>query len=274
MLIRSMAQATNTMNQLQKQIDTIGHNLANLDTNGFKKTTSSFHELVKQQINNQPDERKEVGRLTDYGIRVGNGAKLQSKVVFEQGVIKKTNRELDIALTNPYQFLQVQVNGEIHYTRDGALYLSPANDGTNRLMLVTSDGYSIVDENENPIYLDDSFKEIIISPNGMLTAVSRNDNDPNQIVQLGIVKVNRPDMLAAQGNNLYRFTEENPDYVEMLNGDLRSEVSVQQGALEGSNVQLATEMTDLITAQRSYQMNARSISIGDQMLGLINNVRS
>jgi len=273
MLLRSMISASNTMNQLQKQIDHIGHNLANVDTNGYKKTSTSFEELVKQQINNQPDEEKEVGRTSDYGIRVGTGAKLNAKMVYEQGVLKTTGRELDIAFIKPDQYLQVEVNGEIRYTRDGALYLSPANDGTNRLMLVNSDGYSILDENQNPIFLNDSFEKINISPNGTLTAVPRNDNEEEQVLNLGVVRITRQDLLEQAGNNLYDLNE-NFGYIEYLDGELRREISVQQGALEGSNVNLATEMTDLMVAQRSYQLNAKSITIGDQMLGLINNIRT
>lgn len=273
MLLRSMINATNTMNQLQKQMDHIGHNLANLDTNGYKKTRTTFEELVKQQMNNQPDEQKEVGRLSDYGIRVGTGAKLHSQIIYQQGVIKQTQRELDIALTKPDQYLQVEVNGEIRYTRDGALYLSPTNDGTNRLMLVNSDGFSILDENQNPIILNNSFKKINISPTGTITAVPKNDTEEEQVINLGIVKINRQDLLVESGNNMYDMND-NLGYIEYLDGELRKEISVQQGALEASNVDLATEMTDLMVAQRSYQINAKSITLGDQMLGLINNIRT
>ncbi|WP_243291942.1 flagellar hook-basal body protein [Bacillus sp. FJAT-47783] len=271
MLLRSMITATNTMNQLQKQIDTIGHNMANLDTNGYKKTSTSFQELVKQQLNNQPDKEKEIGRQTDFGIRQGTGAKLSTKTVYEQGSIKRTDRELDIAFTKPNQFLQVDVNGEIRYTRDGALYLSPMNDGT--LMLVTSDGHPVVDENQHPITFRDDVKGFSISPNGTITAIPRKEGDEPQVAELGVVQMNRPDLLVALGNNMYGFTQANPAYITYLEGNARTEINVQQGALESSNVQLTTEMTDLLVAQRSYQMNAQSITIGDQMLGLINNVR-
>jgi len=269
MILRSMITATNTMNQLQKQIDTISHNMSNLDTNGYKKTSTSFEELLKQQFNNQPDEEKEVGRQTDFGIRQGTGARLTTSMLFSQGPLKQTNRELDVALTKSNQFLQVDVGGDIRYTRDGALYLSPTNEG--ELMLVTAEGHSVLDANQNPIVFDEAVKEFTISPNGTITAIPQNDLAEPQTFELGVVQINRPDLLVATGSNMYDLSIVNPEYITFLE---RDEIAVQQGALEGSNVDLATEMSDLLVAQRSYQLNANSISIGDQMLGLINNVRS
>lgn len=276
-MLRSMITATNTMTQLQRQIDVIGHNLANIDTNGYKKTSTSFQELMRQELNNQPDVEREVGRLTPYGLRLGAGAKLDQQLVFKQGALRNTGRELDVALLQKDQFLQVEVDGQIRYTRDGALYLSPANDGTNRLMLVTKDGYSVLDENQNPIYLDDRFRELAISNDGTITALPKNDGDLPQVINLGVVQFNRPSMIVSLGDNLYGLQDLGnvpiTDVLTNLTGNLRSEVNMKQGALETSNVDLTEEMTDLLMAQRSYQLNARSITLGDQMLGLINSVR-
>lgn len=276
-MLRSMITATNTMTQLQRQIDVIGHNLANIDTNGYKKTSTSFQELMRQELNNQPDVEREVGRLTPYGLRLGAGAKLDQQLVFKQGALRNTGRELDVALLQKDQFLQVEVDGQIRYTRDGALYLSPANDGTNRLMLVTKDGYSVLDENQNPIYLDDRFRELAISNDGTITALPKNDGDLPQVINIGVVQFNRPSMIVSLGDNLYGLQDLGnvpiTDVLTNLTGNLRSAVNMKQGALETSNVDLTEEMTDLLMAQRSYQLNARSITLGDQMLGLINSVR-
>ncbi|MFC0272336.1 flagellar hook-basal body protein [Metabacillus herbersteinensis] len=275
-MLRSMITSTNTMNQLQKQLDTIGHNISNIDTQGYKRTETSFNELIRQQFNNQPNENKEIGRLTDFGIRQGTGARLAQKLVFTQGSLKQTGRQLDVALTNLGQFLQVNVDGEIRYTRDGALYLSPSTDGSNSLTLVTAEGHQVLDENQNSIVLDDSFKELVISKEGTLTAVAKNSGDLPQIFDLGIVQANRPQMLTQTGSNLYGLSENGNinDVLTLLDGDLKNQVGIQQGTLEMSNVDLSKEMTDLMISQRSYQMNAKSITMGDQMLGLINGVRS
>lgn len=276
-MLRSMITATNTMGQLQKQLDQIGHNLANVDTQSYKRTETSFSELVRQQFNNQTnvvDEREEERFGSELGIRQGTGARLNKSTVFTQGSIKQTGRSLDIAFTSPDQFLQIDVNGQINYTRDGALYLSPATDGSNQLLLSTASGNLVLDENQNPIRLNDTFKELVISKDGTITAVPINEDAQPQVFQLGVVRVDRPQMLNQLGNNLYGLKDlgdmQIEDVVAYLEG---ADVSIQQGALEMSNVDLTKEMTDLMISQRSYQMNAKSITLGDQMLGLINGVR-
>lgn len=276
-MLRSMITATNTMGQLQQQLDTIGNNLANVETQGYKRTETSFSELVRQQFNNQPNRDNEIGRTSELGIRQGTGAKLGSTLVFSQGSLKQTGRSLDIAFTSPNQFLQIDVDGETQYTRDGSLYLSPTTDGTNRLMLTTAEGRQVLDENQNPIIFEDTFKELLISNDGTITAVPKTDADPTQIFGLGVVQVDRPQMLVSNGNNRYGLGDLGGipinDVLTYLEGGLRGDVAMQQGSLEMSNVDLSKEMTDLMISQRSYQMNAKSITMGDQMLGLINGVR-
>lgn len=278
-MLRSMITATNSMAQFQKQLDRIGHNLANVDTQGFKRTETTFSELVRQQFTT--DTKETANELEDklilnheLGIMQGVGAKLNNKLVFTQGNVKQTGRSLDIALTVPNQFLQIDVDGEINYTRDGALYLSPTTDGTDRFMLTTASGNRVLDENQDPIYLNDNFKEIVISQDGTLSTVPNNDTELPQIFELGIVGVDRPQMLIENGNNLYGLKDlggiQINDVLTFLDGADRS---VQQGALEMSNVDLSKEMTDLMISQRSYQMNAKTVTLGDQMLGLINGVR-
>ncbi|WP_449538431.1 flagellar hook-basal body protein [Ferdinandcohnia sp. Marseille-Q9671] len=279
-----MITATNTMSQLQKQLDTIGNNIANIDTNGYKKRQVNFSELLSQQFNNQPVGTQEEGRVTPNGIRIGVGARLgHTNMMMTQGAIKTTDRELDIAFTRENQFLQVLVeeNGMMvpRFTRDGALYLSPTNDGTNQVSLVTSDGNAVLDQDGDPIVFTDNFKEIQISPTGTISVIPAEGQVPNQIFNLGVVEISKPQLLQAVGENQFAL----PDLAELgiaeadvfvsLQGDLREQVSIQQGALEQSNVNLTTEMSDLLLTQRSYQFNAKSISLSDQMMGLVNGIR-
>ncbi|PGT80793.1 MULTISPECIES: flagellar hook-basal body protein [Bacillaceae] len=279
-MLRSMITATNTMSQLQKQLDQIGHNMANIDTQSYKRTETSFSELVRQQFNNQPNAAEEIAEQRfgrELGIRQGTGAMLNSSLVFTQGNIKQTSRELDIAFTLPNQFLQIDVNGEINYTRDGALYLSPTNDGTNQLLLTASDGSPVLDENQNPIRFNDDFQKIVISNDGTISTVQNDQTEAPQEFQLGVVQVDRPQMLIQNGNNRYGLKDLGDiplnEVLTFLEGELRGDVAMEQGALEMSNVDLSKEMTDLLISQRSYQMNAKSVTLGDQMLGLINGVR-
>ncbi|MDQ0154279.1 flagellar hook-basal body protein [Robertmurraya andreesenii] len=278
---RTMITATNTLSQLQKQLDIISNNMANIDTNGFKRREATFTELMYQQFNNQRNLAAEVNRLTPNGIRQGTGAKLaQAQLVMTQGPIKTTDRPLDTAFTKENQLykvlVQTEAGSEIQYTRNGAFYLSPV--GVNELALVTADGHSIVDEYENPIYITGEPKDYSIDPNGRLT-VTKTDGTV-QAFNLAVVQVNKPQFLESKGNNLYglptNFAQLNVGLEEIftdLVGPLRNEIGIQQNALESSNVDMAKEMTDLMNTQRTYQFQSRSISIADQMLGLVNGIR-
>ncbi|MBR3208273.1 MAG: flagellar hook-basal body complex protein, partial [Bacillus sp. (in: Bacteria)] len=117
-----------------------------------------------------------------------------------------------------------------------------------------------------------NFRDISIDKNGRLTAISR-DNQPNQQVNLGVVQVNNSSALVSEGDNLFSVDGTYQGALTALNGANREAIQLQQGALETSNVDMSKELTDLMTTQRSYQMNSRTITMGDQMLGLINTIR-
>lgn len=278
---RTMITATNTLSQLQKQMDIISNNMANIETNGYKRREATFTEMMVQQFDNQRREDAETNRLTPNGIRQGTGAMLaQAQLVMTQGSIKTTDRPLDTAFTKENQLYKTLVvteaGNEIQYTRNGALYLSPL--GEDEIALVTADGHSLVDENENPIYINGDPQEYHIDPNGRLT-VKMTDGD-TQTFELGVVQVNKAQFLENKGNNLYglptNFDQLNVGLDEIftdLVGPLRGEIGIQQNALEASNVDMAKEMTELMNVQRAYQFQSRSVSIADQMLGLVNGIR-
>ncbi|WP_458411703.1 flagellar hook-basal body protein [Schinkia sp. CFF1] len=275
---RAMLTASVTMGQLQKKIDTIGQNLANTNTNAYKKRETNFNDLLFQQINNQPNQNEEVGRRTPNGIRMGSGAKLsETNLRMEQGAIKVTDRPLDVALTNPDQFFELLVdeNGNLatRYTRDGAFYLSPYGDG--EMALVTSNGDFVLGTDGQPIFTPDNFKEIKFRDNGEVV-VTHDDNTEETLGQLQLVQMLRPQLLQSTGENQYALPDLqqlNLQDDEVYQTAENSEGMVQPGALEMSNVDISTEMTELLTAQRSYQFNAKSISIADQMAGLVTNLR-
>ncbi|MFY4775211.1 flagellar hook-basal body protein [Metabacillus sp. RGM 3146] len=270
-MLSTMISAGNTMGQLQQQLDTIGHNIANIDTEGYKRTDTSFQEVIRQQIDNQPDKAKEVGRLTDYGLRPGAGAVMSQNLVFSQGTLKTTDRKLDIAFTKPGQFLKVEDSGKVRYTRDGAMYLSPLTDGSGKSILVNSQGNKILGDNNQPILLDGSAEDFEITADGTIEATAANGT--TQQVNLGIVQVNKMQSLIPSGGGLYSLNPGDPQALTALTGGLMQQIGMQQGALEMSNVDLSKEMSDLMISQRAYQLNAKSITMGDQMLGLINGIR-
>lgn len=274
---RTMITATNTLSQLQLQMDMIGNNLANAETTAYKRKDGTFSELLVQQFNNQPREDKEKGRLTPNGIRQGVGAHLGLvKHIQTQGSIKVTGRPLDVAITKENQYFKINVNGQIQYTRDGAFYLSPT--GNNQVSLVTNNGDNVVDQNNQPIVINGDVKDISFKENGTLVVTST--NGATQSFQLGMVSVQNPQYLEHKQGNVVGLAENaaqlginQADILTELTGALRQDISIQQNALEASNVDMSKELTDLMNVQRQFQLQSRSITIADQMLGLINGVR-
>ncbi|RIW36108.1 flagellar hook-basal body protein [Bacillus salacetis] len=276
---RTMISATNTLNQLQKQMDTIGHNLANSDTNGYKRRESMFSELLFQQVNNQKADRDINGRMTPAGIRQGVGAKLsQSEINLAQGSLKSTGRNLDFALTARNQFFKVLVQGEdgakVRFTRDGAFYANPAGNG--EMMLVNGQGHAILDENDDFITFTEAemnSQDIRLGENGQLTIAGVPFN-------LGIVTIEKPQFMEQAGQNLLGLPDDlqglgvtEDEILTNMNGALRNNIGLAQSTLEGSNVDIGKEMTDMLNVQRAYQFQSRSISMADQMMGLVNGIR-
>lgn len=276
---RTMITATNTLSHLQKQMDIISHNMANIDTAGYKRREATFTDMLVQEFKNQPDNDLETpGRMTPFNIRQGIGAKLgQVQTVLSQGSLKSTDRSLDTAFTTEGQFYRVMVGGEVQYTRNGAFSLSPLSD--NESLLVNSDGHAILDENDQPITILGNVKNFKVNETGQFSAEKYDGS--TQDFNLGVVLAKKSQFLQHAGENLLalpkddqgRLIMEEDEILTNLTGAQRNQVSIQQGVLEQSNVDMSKEMTDLINVQRSYQFHAKSITLADQMLGLVNGIR-
>ncbi|WP_106496083.1 flagellar hook-basal body protein [Lentibacillus sp. Marseille-P4043] len=274
---RTMIQAAVTMNQLQNKLDLIGHNLANSQTTGYKNRQADFSSLLFQQMDNMTDPANVEGRLTPDGVRVGSGAKLgHTNIDLSLGSLKETGRSLDTALVNENQLFQIQVtdNGvtETRYTRDGSFYLSPINNN-QAVMLTTKDGHPVIGEN-GPITFADGFDDIDIRSNGQIYV--RRGDQTETVGKLSVVEANRPRLLEATGQNEFRLPDLNAlgfDFAEVIQATDPAADILKSGTLEQSNVDISKQMTDMITAQRSYQFNGRTISMSDQMMGLVNQLR-
>jgi flagellar basal-body rod protein FlgG len=274
---QSMITASVTMGQLQKKLDTISHNVANVNTNGFKRRDVQFQDLLFRQLNNQTVRSQETGRNTPFGIRLGSGARVsQTNVRMDQGAIIQTGRPLDISLSEKGAFFEVlptDAGGDRRFTRDGAFYLSPNPANDDELFLVTGGGDYVMSSQGTPMIIPTNYNTITVADNGIIEVVLKDDTQLN-VGQLQLVKITKPQLLQSVGDNFFSF----PNLEELgLNfGDVIDNVlngGVIQGALEGSNVDLGKELSELILAQRAYQFNTRSISIADQMMGLVNNIR-
>lgn len=269
-----------SMGQLQKQIDTIGNNLSNLDTNGYKGREVQFSNLLAQQVDNLPEGKDGEGRLTPDGIRVGYGTKVvETNMNLKLGELKHTDRDLDLAAAEPSHFFQVQStddNGDSirAFTRDGAFSLQPDAANPNVLNLVTNDGDFVLGTNGR-IQVPAQFDDITINKQGNIN-ISLPNGQTTNAGRLAMVDIRRPQIMEALGDN--KMTIPDLEDMDLNEQDILQDVdtgaaSLKQGHLETSNVDPMQEMTQLTQAQRSYQLNARAISISDQTMGLINGLR-
>lgn len=274
---RTMITAANTLNQLQRQVELISHNIANSGTTGFKRREASFSDLLAQQINNQPNRMEETGRLSPVGIRQAVGSKLsQTFLVGSQGAVHSTGYPFDIAFTKENQYLKVRAqDGSIQFTRDGELGFQLQPNG--EWVLATKEGYPVLDENNRTIAVASKVRQWNMIGPGLFEA--RLDNGQEARFRLGVILLNKPQWMEQKGGSLIGLPEQmdgnlNPEEVfTELSGRRSDEISMRQGALEASNVDVGKEMTDLITAQRSIQFQSRSVTIADQMMGLVNGIR-
>ncbi len=275
-----MLTATNSLHQVQHQIDTISNNIANVNTAGYKAKEARFSEMLYQEyLNTRKDEQ--APRLTPPGIRYGVGAKIsQIQTNNAQGSLQNTDRDLDFAFTKERQYFNILMpneNNEINmvYSRQGNFYVTPVEDG--QVMLVNADGYAVADSYGNPIIFRDDVEKFILNENGTLQVKFINGDE--QSFLLGVTEIHLPQVMEQTGSyimvpaNLDELGYDENDILTNLVGFGRENIGLENQKLEMSNVNLTKEMTNLLQAQRSYQFNSRAITIADQMLGLINGIR-
>ncbi len=282
----SMITSKVSMSALQQKLDMISHNISNVNTNGYKRREATFQDVLTN-IKPQPDGFRQPGRLTPLGLTMGWGAKLsQTQLDLSQGSLNPTGRPLDVAIEGQGLFEvvtdEVGPDGQpvVAYTRDGSFQLSNIPGDPQREYVTTSQGYLVRGTNGQPIAVPRGYTVEINATGRILASDPLNPQSPAvQLGQLRLVRVENPQLLLNNGNNIYTI----PDNVERdavvidYNPDLidneRNRISVRQFHLEQSNVNLTDEMTELMMVQRAYQLNARSIVSSDRMMDLANNLR-
>jgi flagellar basal-body rod protein FlgG len=268
----------------QQKIDTTANNVANVNTTGYKKRDQSFSEILTTSLNNQVPVQGEVGRLTPNGLRIGHGARTGfTQINMEQGQAIQTNNPFDLMI-NGKGFFQIGLGSteggavdEVRYTRDGNFHLSPNPENPRSYHLVHANGGYLLDQNGNPIQLDDRY-EVNIQANGQIQLRNKNGNGTSFVStqQVGIVNIDNASLLKNVGDNQYAVEiaafPEGTNINDVVTNMLNRDIQLSSGVLEGSNVDLAMEMTNLMTSQRSFQMNARAVSYADQMMGIANSI--
>ncbi|MBS4538307.1 flagellar basal-body rod protein FlgG [Clostridium sp. D2Q-11] len=264
-MIRSLWTAATGMKAQQLNIDTISNNLANVNTTGYKTQRTEFKDLMYTELKRSNLEDDEGAPVN---IQVGHGV-MTSAISRDmtQGSVQSTDNPLDVAIDGEGYFEVVLPNGESRYTRDGSFKLSV--DG-NTSSLVTSEGYYILDNNNNRITMNSGLTDLSIDTMGNI--IAKNANGENvDVGTLKLVNFTNPKGLLNDGRNLYEESVASGNATVLNNFNMDSEVL--QRYLETSNVKVVDEMVKMITAQRAYEISSKSIQTSDEMMQQANNLK-
>ncbi|WP_033593769.1 flagellar basal-body rod protein FlgG [Helicobacter pylori] len=261
-MLRSLYSATSGMLAQQTHIDTTSNNIANVNTTGFKKSRADFNDLFYQAMQYAGTNTSNTTLLPD-GMEVGLGVRPSAITkMFSQGSPKETENNLDIAITGK-GFFQVQLpDGTTAYTRSGNFKLDEQGN------LVTSEGYLLIPQ----ITLPEDTTQVNIGVDGTVSVTQGLQTTSNVIGQITLANFVNPAGLHSMGDNLFSITNASGDAI-VGNPDSQGLGKLRQGFLELSNVRLVEEMTDLITAQRAYEANSKSIQTADAMLQTVNSLK-
>lgn len=279
-----------SMSAVQQKLDVLSRNVANVNTTGYKRQDASFEDLLTSMVKQQK-ELQLSGRATVPGLVLGNGARVhEMKMYHRQGNMIQTDNPLDLAIIgdgffelelvdDPVEDAQGNEVPRAAYTRDGTFKLSRNPNNPAQSFISTQTGRYLRGINNQPIQVPTDSK-IIIDEKGVISAVLPNGDRINKFAQLKVVRIMRPQLMDNVGDNMYTLPKttgvNNPDYVNLVDYDnpVEAAVTIEQGYLESSNVNLSEEMTELLTTQRSFQLLARSLTTTDTMMGLVNNLRA
>lgn len=262
-MIRSLDIGATGMLAQQLNVDTISNNIANMTTTGFKRQKAAFRDLMYQNIDRPGTASSSADTRLPTGLQVGLGVQTGSVYrIHSQGPMAPTENSLDIAIRGE-GFFQIEMpNGETTYTRDGTFQMNENGE------IVTLQGYTV----SPAIAIPEDATQIDINESGeVLVKIPGQPNSQN-VGQIQLASFANPAGLEALGNNLYGETDASGAPTIGEAGD-QNYGTILQGALEQSNVNVVDEMTQLISAQRAYEMNSNIITTSDEMLRTVSQMR-
>ncbi|KAA8981989.1 MULTISPECIES: flagellar basal-body rod protein FlgG [Gammaproteobacteria] len=241
-----------------KQLSTISNNLANVNTTGFKRDRANFQDLM-YQTERQPGGLSSQNTELPSGLQLGTGVRVAAtSKEHTQGDMKVTDQSLDLAIDGDGFFQVLKPDGEIAYTRNGEFQLNSEGD------IVTPNGNPL----EPNINVPEDATSVTIGRDGTVSAKIANEPEPQQLGQIELADFVNPQGLQAIGSNLYQETAASGDPL-IGEAGIDGIGTIEQGMLEGSNVEVVEEMVNMITTQRAYEMNSKVVSSSDQMLQFI-----
>ncbi len=260
-MIRALSAAATGLEAQQAKIENIANDLANVNTDGYKRSTTEFHDLMYETIK-EPGGSLGAATQSPVGVQVGMGVKVgAAHKNFEVGPAKMTYNPYDLMIEGPGFFPVLTPQGESVYTRNGAFHIDSQG------VLQLSNGAKIVPQITVPV----NALNIVISHSGEVKAMLPGSGE-TILGQIQLVNFQNERGLSAMGDGLYRMTLASGAPVQALPGE-NGMGQIQQGALEGSNVNVANSMVDMISAQRAYEMGTKIMGVADQMLGATANIK-
>jgi flagellar basal-body rod protein FlgG len=257
--MRALSIAATGMAAQQINVEVIANNIANINTTGFKRSRAEFTDLLYQieRTSGVPDRSGE--NAIPEGAQLGLGARLAAiRALNVQGPLANTGNNLDVAINGPGWLQIAGPDGEILYTRDGALNINAAGQ------LVTADGYAV----DPAITVPANTVDIHINRSGQVFAHIGGQSTNQEIGQITLASFANPAGLDALGGNLFRVSDASGEATTGLPG-APAFGTIAQGYLEDSNVDPVKEITELISAQRAYEMNSKVIQAADDMAGVV-----
>ena len=254
-MIRSLWVAKTGLEAQQTNVDVISNNLANVSTNGFKRQRPVFEDLLYQTLR-QPGAQSTQQTQVPSGLQLGTGVRpVATARIFTTGNLQNTGNPLDLAV-NGNGFFQVTLpDGSVSYTRDGAFQLDSQGQ------VVTSNGYPL----QPTITIPPNALSITIGSDGTVSVLAAGATAPTQVGQIQLANFINPAGLQARGENLFLETAASGTAQTNVPGT-NGLGALNQGFVETSNVNVTEELVNLITAQRAFEINSRSIQTSDQML--------
>ncbi|MCR5670039.1 MAG: flagellar hook-basal body protein [Butyrivibrio sp.] len=273
-MVRSLWSAATGMNAQQTNVDTISNNLANVNTTGFKAQGAQFKSLLYQELQTVTTTANGTPKPTNS--QVGLGVRTSTiNQFFSQGSLLNSDNPAAIAISGDGFFGYMSADGEtVHYTRNGNFTWALAENGGTDLILTTAEGNPVLDVNGNEIRMANAIaSRITIGGDGRIYYPDNQGVPQDMGLQIGVWQFRNREGLERVGSAAWIETVASGEPVLEQNANDLEPSELVQGYLEGSNVNVATEMVNLIVAQRAYEMNSTAIQTTDEMMQTANSLK-
>lgn len=271
-MMRALWTAASGMVAQQTNVDTISNNIANVNTTGYKSEKTEFKSLLYQTL--QAKTTTKNGDQKPIPAQVGLGTRVASTTSdYTNGTMVASDSSTAFAIQGDGFFAVRGADGQTYYTRNGNFNWSVGATGTT---LSNSDGYPVLDSNGNAIVIPNNVttSSVSVSENGTISYKNAAGTNVTMNGTIGVWQFNNPQGLNKGADNLLTATNASGVAQNEATTNGLTKSSIKQNYLEGSNVQIADEMVNLIVAQRAYEMNSKAIQAADDMLGQANQLRS